>query len=92
MKTETVSRSSTTTTTSFATWRNNYSPDDLETTIWNNNGEHGVTTRWKINVADTREAKADRITFFPGLRRHRRLITEIHGHDDEDSALAAIAG
>lgn len=55
-------------------------------------GPRGVAAQVEVEWPDPGEAGPDRITFFQVYVVTDGLVTEIHGHDDEDSALAAIAG
>jgi hypothetical protein len=54
-------------------------------------GPRGIAAQLEVEWPDTEEARPDRASFFQVYVVTDGLVTEIHGHDDEGSALAAIA-
>ena len=54
-------------------------------------GPHGVACLMEVEWPDTENAPPDRSSFYQVYVVTDGLVTEIHGHDDQDSALAAIS-
>jgi SnoaL-like domain len=54
-------------------------------------GPRGVACLLEVEWPDAPEARPDRISFYQVYVVTDGVVTEIQGHDDEDSALAAIA-
>ena len=54
-------------------------------------GPRGIAAELEVEWPDAQEARPDRINLFQVYVVTDGLVTEIHGHADEDSALAAIA-
>jgi hypothetical protein len=54
-------------------------------------GPRGIAAHLEVDWPDPNNARADRIDFFQVYVVAEGLITEIHGRDDQDSALEAIA-
>jgi hypothetical protein len=62
-------------------------PTIVETTT----GPRGIAAQVDVEWPDPEVARSDRISFFQVYVVSDGLVAEIHGHDDKDSALAAIA-
>jgi hypothetical protein len=54
-------------------------------------GPRGIAAHMQVEWPDPATARADRIDFFQVYVVAGGLITEIHGHDNRDSAMAAIS-
>jgi hypothetical protein len=54
-------------------------------------GPHGIAAEVEVEWPDAEDARPDRISFCQVYVVTDGLVTEIHGHDDKDSALAAIS-
>jgi hypothetical protein len=54
-------------------------------------GPRGIAAHVEVEWPDPENARPDRIHFFQVYVVTDGLVTEIHGHDNEDSALAAIS-
>jgi hypothetical protein len=54
-------------------------------------GPRGIAAHIQVEWPDPATARADRIDFFQAYVVTGGLITEIHGHDTHDSAMAAIS-
>jgi hypothetical protein len=54
-------------------------------------GPRGIAAHLEVDWPDPETARPDRVDFFQVYFVNEGLITEIHGRDDQDSALAAIA-
>ena len=54
-------------------------------------GPRGIAALLEVEWPNPDQARPDRINFFQVYVVSDGLVTEIHGHDGEDSALAAIA-
>lgn len=62
-------------------------PEIVDTTT----GPHGIAAQVEVEWPDLEGARRDRISFSQVYIVTDGLVTEIHGHDDKYSALAAIA-
>jgi hypothetical protein len=54
-------------------------------------GPRGIAARIQVDWPNPDTAREDRADFFQIYLVEGGLVTEIHGHDDQDSALAAIS-
>ena len=54
-------------------------------------GPRGIAAQVEVEWPDPEDARPDRITLSQVYIVTDGLVTEIHGHDDKDSALAAIS-
>jgi hypothetical protein len=54
-------------------------------------GPRGIAAHLQVKWPDPATARADRVDFFQVYVVTGGLITEIHGHDDHGSAMAAIS-
>jgi hypothetical protein len=54
-------------------------------------GPRGIAAHLQVEWPDPATARADRLDFFQVYVVTEGLITEIHGHDTHDSAMAAIS-
>lgn len=56
-----------------------------------NTGPRGIAAKLDVAWPDATDARPDRIRFYQVYIVTDGLVTEIHGHDNLDSALAAIS-
>jgi len=61
------------------------------TIVQTTTGPSGIAARLEVEWPDPATARPDRTSFFQVYVVTEGLVTEIHGHDDEASALAAIS-
>ena len=54
-------------------------------------GPRGIAARVQVDWPDPDTAREDRVDFFQVYIVPEGLVTEIHGHDNRDSALASIS-
>jgi len=55
-------------------------------------GRRGIAAHVQVDWPDPNAARQDRVDFFQVYLVSNGFVTEIHGHDDQGAALAAIAG
>jgi hypothetical protein len=54
-------------------------------------GPHGIAARVEVRWPKAEDVRPDRISYAQAYVVREGLVTEIHGHDDMDSALAAVS-